>query len=190
MNWCVARSMLMTSVLIELFKGHTFCPEYRHEIFFSGINQAIINHVPFNKTAVKQLCVTLELDSQTHLLSQSHLMAISKGFAIVYLQGSLQVHEQEGTVCSSMSQSLCKDFSILYVKISDNVAEVVPTHQCHWLTQQMNHIQSSKPSINEELSSYLLSSPIEEMVANFLCIIFRNEVSIANYCQFSFHWLR
>ena len=33
--------------------------------------------------------------------------------------------------------------------ILENIAEVILAHQCHSLTQQMNYIQSSRPSINE-----------------------------------------
>ena len=68
-------------------------------------------------------------------------------------------------MCLSLSQSLYKDFSISFLRILHNIAEVVQTHQCHSLTQQMNHIQSSRPSIYEELSSYLFPSPVEVMVA-------------------------
>ena len=91
------------------------------------------------------------------------------GFGIVFLQGCLQVHGQEGTVCLSLFQSLCKDSSISFLRIKHNIAEVVPTHHCHSLTQPMNHIQNPRPSINKELSSHLLPSPVEVMVAESQC---------------------
>ena len=98
-------------------------------------------------------------------------VALIKSLSITSLSPKLS---SKSTLCNALDlvpcacpcpQSLWKDFSISFLKISHNIAEVLPTHQCHSLTQQINHIQSSRPSVNEELSSYLLPTPVEVMVA-------------------------
>ena len=138
---------------------------------------------------VNQFCVTHWTWSSICLANRTQcLCELSIGFGIIYLQGCLQVHGQEGTVYLSLPQSLCKDFSISFVRISHNIAEALPTHQCHSLTQQMNH----KSHINEELSSYLLPSPVEVIVAESKCylnILLKTLLAYFPYCEFSFHWV-
>ena len=140
LTWFVARNILMISVLIEHFKGYIFSFQYRHEILLGGINQ--VTSLSSNLSSKSTLCNALEL--VPNLLRHSHPVAMwaFSRFRHCFSPRTF-ISSQEGTVCFSLSQSLCKVFSISFLRISHNIAEVILAHQCHSLTQQMNYIQSS-----------------------------------------------
>ena len=106
------------------------------------------------------------LDLVPNLLSQSHPVVIR---AFNRFQHCFSPRIFASSWTGRYQVLVPKDFSILFLRILDNITKIVPTHECLSLTQQMNHIQSSRPSINEELSSYLLPSPVEVMVAESQC---------------------
>ena len=133
---------------------------------YSLANKSLLVTLLLPKLSSKStLCNALDL--VPNLLSQLHPMAMWSFNKLrhCFFPRIFTSSLQEGTMFVSLSELLCKGFSISFVKILHNITEVVQTHQCHSLTQQMKHVQSSRPSINKELTSYLLPFPFEVMVA-------------------------
>ena len=106
------------------------------------IKSLSITSLSSNLSSKSTLCNALEL--VPNLLRHSHPVAMwaFSRFRHCFSPRTF-ISSQEGTVCFSLSQSLCKVFSISFLRISHNIAEVILAHQCHSLTQQMNYIESS-----------------------------------------------